>query len=399
MEQRAQLLRHAQWLTPNGELYCNLMTPTLLNDAAVSIRAISFEHDAMVVDGGEAALVDGNVVCDDSLTVTGPNHPPCKIVTDKGSLFEVICTGDRFVALDPTTRELRSWSMSGAAVARAETDCRSTCCLKAPPPFSRWAGHFLLCDVEEATLYGPDLVKIWTMHNRHTNFSTGSDLSLGRPGMSGAPKVDLEFNWGGEVLAAYSGLEKISTLDIAGCLASADVSAAGRLICPYLAAAVTPHALVIAREKKGLWGVSNHQLYIAREDPATGWSCKYVLGRDERWGWGRCQMLNCTTVIACFWTRHGSQPAQFIVHLDTGVCEKLTEHPAGVLYWLPSVPQLACKEVAAIVAAIGAVDELASDAASDRTCDPDVIYLVRAVLVGFVLEDARLTQLRSSNLN
>lgn len=341
------------WLTADGELFRGLMLPERVVDVPCVERA---------------------VVLREKMRALGQNQREFKFV------------GARVLKYLHKSNAIRSWSSDGSFVERPDPHLGKSAhvSLIVPPFASRWDGH--CCTYTDGwAIFMDESLKII-----HCAASCNEPM----------------YSWNGKNIAYLAYCSKqgylVVMLDTAGNLVSKrgftspptskfPITAAEKVFmstrAPRLAAVLSSCSIVLFTPHDNVEDVVLCHL----QEADSLWSCtivhSYPKGSQEP---AKCHILDKNTIL--FTKRIDLYGAvrirvnRLLICIETKSLLPVAPHSHGVVFWTLNLADLAENEILVIHEAIAVMDEIG---ATLQTYDE--LYLVRTILVGFVLEDALLT--------
>lgn len=340
------MLRSVRWLTNSNALFQNLEDPSCTKPQGVYAVCYALGALAVVreIRNFYIERADRTLIRIDALW---------------GVFKDMLCTGEVFILWDRSNNTLSGWRVDGTPI-RTMVNLNGN--VVVPPPNSRWAGHFALHSRESITLYGSDMVALWTCSCPHMPHNVQFDMT-------------------GESLVAATTDGQICILtDGAVELFPAD-QALGAAI--EVVAVASPRCIMVINHES--WCGKFH---ICRRDGAR-WTNELILELDRAWSIFPSQMLSSEVAIVRYSNSKGSVCGMLLnINGERRELERV-DFLQDAVFWMPDAKKIAGAEVIAAESAVAAIDELTGDAASIG---------LGLGLVGFVLEDVWLLAHREQAL-
>lgn len=335
------------WLTAEGELYKNLLSPVKVAHVDIlAKRAVQLKQKMMLLSRGlpEAMVVGDN--CVEYLRPSGGFRS--WLSSERPSIHHIHGQNTRY-------------------------DVPKRCRLAVPPFGSNWNGwcslrgicgdHSFTCVLDE------NLHVVWRA-------LCYRDLKFSWDGMTIAFGKDSDDRF---VVATTNGFEGVTKS-----LMDPPLHGRSRLVIliDSRCAIVESRA---AAEKLDLL------LLCQRANEDAPWCHTVICKMDSREDYRHYHALNRTTIlITCVKSIliDSKLDKGMLICLKSGAIWNVTNHRRGTVFWTPQISDLTVSEAAYVERAIAAIDELPDDCGR--------LNLVRAVFVGFLLEDARLVILRAA---
>lgn len=373
MEVPRWLTRNIKWLDRDGLMYRDLDNP---------VRIAVAGHDrANGVDFRRGVVV---APCGDALALFERGKQPVRLAGSAPSLW-LQCSGDRFIHVSPAEsnsasaweftakfdRTLSVWAPDGALSRLRIPSHRSKLIL--PPARSRREGCCMLVDDGVLVVYDEDLNQLLSVHVDNMircEFTMTESITCGTV-------------WAGNIF---------HIIDSAGNRARLHSNRGDFIIHAVVNALHMLADQLFVRDDE-----SPCRSFVAcrRPDEAAAWEYETIFTHEAGMEVRDCRLLSTGyALVICHGTsvrarRSFRKVEAFLVCLSTHAKLLVSERGCIAMH-VPELAELGAAEQADVEFAVRTIDELCDATAFGD----DWLGLVRTVLVGFVLEDARLQQRR-----